>query len=221
MQENLSGLVRPRLSWESENLHRVLLSVAFLLALSCLFLTYLGIDTYIESGRSLLGDKKTTTGYQWKGGSCDDLFTEFLPEPAPPALRDRSTEVCRIARSRDIPPMALKSVIGKALYADESSAAALTGSDLSQSFLMEVRASLVRQLPRLEQQHKWYRRTVSFMWLFFPGALGAIACFFYARRCTPVLFAIIKRRFEHIMFGRNRYSDAFDNLIKVNKKRSE
>src|SRR5512139_1975643 len=101
MQGNVSSLEKPGRLGESENLHRVVLSIVFLMALFCLFLTYLGIDTYIDSGRSLFGDARTATGYRWKEGSCDALFAGFLPEAVPPALRDRSIEICRIARSRD------------------------------------------------------------------------------------------------------------------------
>lgn len=51
-----------------------------------------------------------------------------------------------------------------------------------------------------------------------PGVIGAIISYFYARRCTPLLFAVIKRRFDTIMFGRNRYSDGWDNFFKQWKK---
>lgn len=206
-------------SQKGENLHRALFSLLFLATLSCLFLTYLGIDTYIDSGRSFFGDTRTATGYQWKEGSCEMLFSGYLFEPVAPTLHDRAAEICGIARSHRIPPVALKAVIGKAPYTLEDRVAAGRGPDLTQSLVMEIRAGLMRELPRLEQKSRRHHRMVSYMWFFFPGALGAVACYYYARRFTPVLFAVIKRRFERIMFGRNRYSDAFDNLIKMNKKR--
>jgi hypothetical protein len=206
------------LSGMGEGFHRALLAVLFLATISCAFLTYCAIDTYLDSGRSLFGDTRTTTGYLWKKGSCDDLFRGYLSEPLPSVLHDRSHEICALARDRGIPPVALKPLIGKAPYATERRVAEAGASDVMQSLVREVKASLLRQLPDLEARHRDYRRTVSFMWLFFPAVLGAIASYVYARSHTPALFAIIKARFEHIMFGRNRYSDAFDNLIKLNKK---
>jgi hypothetical protein len=203
---------------KSETLHRVFLTLAFLLALLCFFLTYLGVDTYIDSGRSLFGDTRTAIGYQWKKESCDVLFDGYLSEPVTSALREQAVRICGIARSHNIPPVALRAVIGKAPYTSEDRIVAGRGADLTQSLVMEIMAGLKRDLPRLEQQSRRYRRMVSCMWFFFPGALGAVACYYYSRRFTPVLFAVIKRRFERIMFGRNRYSDAFDELIKLNKK---
>ena len=219
MQKDMAGIDTPGSAPESETLHRAVLSVAFLLSIFCLFLTYLGIDTYIESGRSLFGDTRTSIGYQWKEDSCDLLFRGYLSDQAPQRLRDRSADICRIARNRDLPPIALKSVIGKAPYAAESTVASGGGHDVTESFMNEVRASLTRQLPMLESLHAGHRRMISYMWFFFPGVLGVIGCYFYARRSTPALFAVITRRFEHIMYDRNRYSDAFDNLINTNKRR--
>ena len=204
----------------SEVLHRIVVGVFFLVAAACVVLTYVGIEAYIESGRSVYGDAKKATGYQWKRTSCDELFSVMLPSPAPYSLSSRSAQLCEIAKSNRIPPIGLKSVI------DESRAGGSNGSgstdmaaDSAMGLLVKIGANLARRLPELEERYKPHQREVAYMWLFFPGIAGGIGCFFYARRYTPTLFAVAKGRFEHIMFGKNRYSDAFDGFVK--KARNE
>jgi hypothetical protein len=204
----------------SEALHRCVLLLILLVTVSCLYLTYIGIDTYVESGRSVYGDAKTATGYQWKARSCDELFRGILPSPVPSLLRDGFDELCEIARNGHVPPVALKSLIEESRYAQHDDDRPGVGLDaqVSRVFLSEVRASLVRRLPELQAHYRPHRREVACMWLFFPGVLGGLASYFYGRRFTPALFAVIKRRFENIMFGRNKYSDNFDNFIGRKKK---
>jgi hypothetical protein len=205
----------------SEGLHRIVLLVIFLLTVACLYLTYIGIDTYLESGRSVYGDWRTATGYQWKVESCSDLFRGLFPSPMPSDLRNRSDELCETARNSHVPPVAVKSVIADSRSAQHDGSRLGVGPDAhdSQALLSEVQASLVRRLPELRAHYRPLQREVACMWLFFPGVLGGLGSCFYARKYTPGLFAVIKKRFENIMFGRNKYSDNFDDFIGRRKGR--
>jgi hypothetical protein len=202
----------------SEAVHRCVLLLIFLLTVSCLYLTYIGIDTYAESGRSVYGDMKTAIGYQWKEGSCVELFRGVFPSPVPSLLRDRSDELCKMARNGHVPPVALKSLIEESRSAPHDDEGVGPDAQASRAFLFEVRASLVRRLPELQAHYRPHQRDVACMWLFFPGILGGLGSYFYARRYTPALLAVIRKRFENIMFGRNKYSDNFDNFIGRKKK---
>lgn len=153
-----------------ERLHRALLAVVFLIALSCLFLTYVAIDRYIETGRSFYGDVKTSIGYQWKGDSCDRLFQDISPSPAPPSFRNPSSELCTIARRHYVPPLALKATLDEARSAHrDSPSSARSDLDNSLAVLADARANLIGQLPGLEQRYRRLQREVLCMWLFFPG----------------------------------------------------
>jgi|WetSurSiteA1Bulk_404760.scaffolds.fasta_scaffold44480_1 hypothetical protein len=204
----------------SEALHRCVLLLIFLLTVSCLYLTYVGIDTYVESGRSVYGDARTATGYQWKKRSCDELFRGVFLSPVLPSVHDGSHELCEVARNGHVPPVALKSLIEELRSPQHDSDRPGMGRDAhtSQVLLSEVRARFVRRLPELRAHYRPHQCEVACMWLFFPGILGGLGSYFYARRYTPALFAVIKKRFENIMFGRNRYSDNFDNFIGGKKK---
>jgi hypothetical protein len=203
----------------SEGLHRIVLVVVLLFSVSCLFLTYIGIDTYIESGRSVYGDGRTAVRFQWKKESCNELFRGVLPSRVPPSLRRRTDEICEIARSRHLPPIALMPVIQEFRSAGSADPLTSEGNFERHRVLLEgVRVGLTRRLPELETEYGRHQREVSCMWLFFPGVIGAVFSYSYARRRTPLLFAVIKRRFENIMFGRNKYSDAFDNFTGRKRK---
>ncbi len=63
-----------------------------------------------------------------------------------------------------------------------------------------------------------YQKRISYMWDFVFALAGTIIAYFYAKSCAPVLFAATRRRFEHMLFGKNRYDDAWQSFIKPKKK---
>ena len=205
-----------------EAVHTGVVTMFLLVSSICLVFTYIGIDTYIESGRSVYGDARTSVGYQWKSRSCGEVFRVLFPTPPSSLPGTRMSEVCAIARSSGVPPVCLRSIVDEVrlsfadTFADGGERREVP--DRALVLLGETRATLVRRLSELEGRYRRQAREVSCMWLFFPGVIGFIAAYFYARRFTPAMFDRAKTRFSSIMFGRNRYSDAFDSFVGKKRK---
>jgi hypothetical protein len=147
------------------------------------------------------------------------VFDGVLPGPLPSLYRDRMIEICGVSRSRGIPPIGLRSVIDAVRSSSPGGWKSQKSAEMTLAFLSGTKAALVRRLPELEDRYGRQARRVSCAWFFFPGLVGSFAVYFYARRFTPVLLDRAKKRFDGLMFGRNRYSDAFESFIgKTNRR---
>jgi hypothetical protein len=191
------------------------LALLFAITVASGLLTYVGIDAYLNSGRSVYGDTKITTGYQWKETSCSDLWREIVAPSGPPALKDESLALCRLAKDNRLPPLALRGIIEKerSVTVGNGPRAVVLAPSLALELLGKCRAALTMELPKLQSVYGRYRVKVAGLWFFFVVVAGALASYYYARRFTPVLFDLAKDRVNKIMFGQNKYSDAFDGFL--------
>jgi hypothetical protein len=191
-----------------ETLHRIVVGVWLLAVLAFFYFTYVGIDTYIESGRSLMGDSRTAIRYQWKSSSCNSLFQGLVPSSLPAA----ADELCTTARTHGVPPLALKTFVD-----DEIRMSGRTDQPFKAEALTSIRTVFLGKLPELERQYSRHYREVRYLWFFFPLVVGFVGLFYYARSFAPVLFGRAKDRFEKIMFGKNKYFSNWDKFLKQNR----
>jgi hypothetical protein len=195
-----------------KTLHRIVVGVWFLAVVSFLYFTYVGIDTYIESGRSLMGDSRTAIRYEWKPASCSSLFNGLFPSSLPA----EADELCTTARAHGIPPLAVKPFID-----DEITMSGLTGKPLeavaANASLTRMRTVFLGKLPALEKHYSQHYRDIRGMWFFFPLVMGSVGLYYYARSFTPILFGRAKDRFERVMFGKNKYFSNWDKFLKQNR----
>ena len=195
-----------------EILHRAIVGAWFLAVLAFLYFTYVGIDTYIESGRSLMGDSRTAIRYQWKAESCSGLF-EGLFSSSLPAEAD---ELCTTARIHGIPPLALKTFVDDEIVTSGRTGGLLEAAVARES-LTKMKPVFLGKLPELEKQYSRHYREVRWMWFFFPFVAASVGLYYYARSFTPILFGRMRDRFERIMFGKNKYFSNWDKFLKQNR----
>jgi hypothetical protein len=195
-----------------EGLHRIVVGMVFLATLAFLFFTYIGIDTYIDSGRSLMGDSRSSVRYQWKTSSCDDLFQQAPKTPLPPEVQD----LCNTARMHNVPPLAIKSIIDERVKTEGLQQRPLEAK-AAEEFFDGVKRSLLEGLPALQKRYAGHYRDIRGMWFFFPFVAGALGLYYYSRFFTPVLHDKVKLRFEKVMFGKNKYLANWDKFLKQNR----
>ncbi len=199
--------------------HRVLLLFISLATLASLVMGVEGATLYIDSGRSVLKDVSTSTGYIWKKGSCGDLFRAVATSPGSGPSFGAMSAVCELARNNNLPPISLRSIIDEQLAAGSPGNHSPTGDQVRiQAILRESKKQLLRDLPALTARFGPYQRRVACMWLFIPALAGGIGAYFYARFFTPVIFASSMRHFNRIMFGKSKYGDMWETFIKPKKR---
>jgi hypothetical protein len=208
------GALSMREAW-----HRVFLLFVSLATLACLAMGVNGANVYIDSGRSILKDVSTSTGYIWKGGSCGDLFRAVATSPGSGPSFGAMSELCEIAKKNGLPPVSVRSIIDEQRAARSPGDHSPTGDPgRVRAILWESKKQLLRDLPALTAHFGPYQRQIARMWLFIPALAGGIGIYFYARFFTPVLFASSMRHFNRIMFGKNKYSDMWETFIKPRKR---
>jgi hypothetical protein len=201
-----------------ENYHRVVVAVIFLITAVSMAITSVGVDTYIQSGRSVMGDARSTVKFQWKSASCDDLALGIGSSRLSEDLKGAVNKVCSLAQDHSLPPFAIKILIDgrkpklakgeKPVPLDEQAALALVA---------DVTKELTETMPKLEKRYERYRQEIMGMWFFFIFVVSAAALYFYARSFTPILFGKVKARFEKIMFGKSKYFSGWDKFLKQNR----
>jgi hypothetical protein len=197
-----------------ELLHRIVVGVWFLAVLAFLYFTYVGIDTYIESGRSLMGDSRTSIRYQWKPSSCSSVFSSLFPSSLPA----EADELCTAARVHGVPPLVLKTFVDDEVRMSGRANGPL-GEAVGNESLTRLRTVFLGKLPALEKQYGQHYRDIRGMWFFFPFLLGSVGLYYYARSFSPILFGKAKNRFEKVMFGKNKYFSDWDKFLKQNRSR--
>lgn len=195
-----------------ETIHRCLLFALFSFVLLTGVLGALGTISYVDSGRSVMGDLSTSTGYIWKQGSCDELFSNLSARES--ESRKQTTELCDLARANALPPASLKAIVD-AEFREQKGDGHVSQSS---AVLARCRAEFIRELPSLQAFYKPYQKRVAYMWLFIPALIGAVGGYYYARSWAPVLFAGVRGRFARLVFGKNRYDDAWQSFIRPKKK---
>jgi len=201
-----------------EGLHRAVVAIMFLVTVVSLVVTYIGIDAYIESGRSVMGDARTTVKFQWKSASCDDLAASIGSNQLSDDIKTKVNGACTLAKDHLLPPIAIKTLIDsrKPKVAKGENVKVLD-EKAALDLIKDVSQELLDTMPKLERRYANYRQEIKGMWFFFLFVIGAGASYFYAKAFTPVLFDRIKGRFEKIMFGKNKYFANWDKFMKQNK----
>src|SRR5271157_2522407 len=161
-------------AWEAslhERLHRGILFLLFSLVLLFATLGIIGAKVYLDSGRFVMADISSSTGYLWKKGSCDELFRASLATPRSGRIPDEAGQLCDMARENHLPPLTLKTIIDSRLdnLGAGSGATRAIDTGKAQLLLRESKAELVRELPELKAFYESYQRRVSWMWLFIPA----------------------------------------------------
>lgn len=203
-----------------EWIHRCIFFALSLFVILSMIFGILGANAYLDSGRSIMKDLSTSTGYIWKKGSCDELFRALSMHGEGQPHAGRMRELCNMARDNHLPPLSLKTIIDAQMRnrAPDDNALPVTDPGQVQAVLLESERAFIGELPVLKAYYEPYQKRVSRMWLFLPALAGAVAAYFYAKSCTPVLFAALKQSFERILFGKSRYEDAWQSFIKPKKR---
>jgi len=201
-----------------EACRRVFLLLILLASLACLFMGIEGAKVYVDSNRSVLKDLSTSVGYVWKKESCRDLYRIAAGSDDPGPNSRAMKELCETARKDSLPPLSLRSIMEDQLAASPGGQSRPVDVSLMGAILKESKQQLVRDLPALQAYFRPYQRRIAFMWLFIPALACGVSAYFYARFFTPVLFAAAMKRFQRIMFGKSRYNDMWETLIKPKKR---
>ena len=197
--------------------HRVFLLLILSAALLFLFMAIFGAMVYVDSNRSVLGDLSASTGYLWKKESCRDLYRIAAGSKGPVPDTGAMDELCETARKNDLPPLSLRTIIEE----QRASSGAGTGPvdpGRIETILEESKTRLTREIPALVAHFRPYQTRVAYMWLFIPGLIGGIGAYFYGRAFAPVLFAAVMKRFERMLFGKNRYGEMWETFVRQKKK---
>jgi hypothetical protein len=201
-----------------ESLQRCIVFLISAVVLLCWGYAIVGTNVWLDSGRSIMKDLSASTDYVWKTGSCGDLFRDLPEARGNGPHADQAREVCDFARANSIPPLVLKTIIEDHVGKGIKDNGASKGPDSAKAALSETRADLAGRLETLKPQYGLYRKRVAYMWLFIPAFLGVFAVYYYARSNTPVLFASAKGGIERLLFGKSRYSEAWQSFINPKKK---
>jgi hypothetical protein len=201
-----------------ENYHRVVVAVIFLITVVSMVITYVGIDTYIQSGRSVLGDARSTVKFQWKSASCDDLALGIGSSRLSEELKGAVNRVCSLAQEHSLPPFAIKSLIdGRKPKPAKGEQTSLLDEQTALALIADVTKELTDTMPKVKKRYERYRQEIMGMWFFFIFVASAGALYFYSRSFTPILFGKVKARFEKIMFGKSKYFSGWDKFLKQNR----
>lgn len=202
-----------------ESVHRCIVFVLLSLVVVSWGFAIVGVNVYLDSGRSIMRDLSTSTDYVWKEGSCGDLFRGLSASRGSGSLAGQAREVCDLARDNGIPPLALKTIINAGGDENRPDGGVFSGDpDRARTFLGECRNELLLKLASLKARYGPYQKRVAYMWFFVPALFGLVGVYYYARSCTPVLFEAGKRRFERLLFGKNKYNEAWQSFINPKKK---